>query len=262
MRRAIPVEHRRIGPVECAAEGDLAAGELGASEADRATRELGSAEADRAAGKHGASETDVGIRELGACEVGVAARELGTRELNPPAGELSAEANPAAGKLGTDEANPAARERGSPKTDLGAREPGASEANVATGELGASELNPAAGEKSPPSKTAPVKSKLRPCQDSAAPSLRCAVMTRMTVCRTSRLAWKARRSGSGASWLGSGSYGMRSRRTVHRRRSAGLPPNHQPGPPWRIPQPAGRPTACHCPVCQQPYQAALRALAT
>src|SRR5215813_12837983 len=191
MRRAIPAEHRRIGPVECAAEGDLAAGKLGASEADRATRELGSAEADRAAGKHGASETDVGTRELGA-----------------------------------------------------------------------SELNPAAGEKSPPSKTAPVKSKLRPCQDSAAPSLRCAVMTRMTVCRTSRLAWKARRSGSGASWLGSGSYGMRSRRTVHRRRSAGLPPNHQPGPPWRIPQPAGRPTACHCPVCQQPYQAALRALAT
>src|SRR5262249_10741393 len=51
MRRAIPAEHRRIGPVECAAEGDLAAGKLGASEADRATRELGSAEADRAAGK-------------------------------------------------------------------------------------------------------------------------------------------------------------------------------------------------------------------
>src|SRR5262249_49760221 len=119
-----------------------------------------------------------------------------------------------------------------------------------------------APKKSPPSKTTPVKSKLRPCQESAAPSLRCAVMTRMTVCRTSRLAWKARRSGSGASWPGSGSYGMRRRRTVHRRRSAGLPPNHQPGPPWRIPQPAGRPTACHCPVCQQPYQAALRALAT
>ena len=35
--------------------------------------------------------------------------------------------------------------------------------------------------KSPPSKTTPVKSKSRSCQDTAVPSLRCAVMTRMTV---------------------------------------------------------------------------------
>ena len=63
--------------------------------------------------------------------------------------------------------------------------------------------------KSPPSKTTPVKSKFRPCQDTAASALRCAVMTRMTVWRTSRLARKASRSGPGASSPGSGSYGMR-----------------------------------------------------
>ena len=53
--------------------------------------------------------------------------------------------------------------------------------------------------KSPPSKTTPVKSRFKPSQDTAASLLRCAVMTRMTVWRTSRMAWKASCCGSGAS---------------------------------------------------------------
>ena len=44
--------------------------------------------------------------------------------------------------------------------------------------------------KSPPSKTAPAKSKFRPHQETGAVPLRCAVITRMTVWRTSRLAWE------------------------------------------------------------------------
>src|SRR5215471_3938639 len=63
--------------------------------------------------------------------------------------------------------------------------------------------------KSPPSKTARVKSKFRPHQETGAVPLRCAAMTRMTVWRTSRLAWKASRFSTGASSPGSGSYGMR-----------------------------------------------------
>src|SRR5215471_13059277 len=63
--------------------------------------------------------------------------------------------------------------------------------------------------KSPPSKTAPAKSKFRPHQETGAVPLRCAAITRMTVWRTSRLAWKASRFSTGASPPGSGSYGMR-----------------------------------------------------
>jgi hypothetical protein len=63
--------------------------------------------------------------------------------------------------------------------------------------------------KSPPSKTAPAKSKFRPHQETGAVSLRCAVITRMTVWRTSRLAWKASRFSTGASSPGPGSCGMR-----------------------------------------------------
>jgi hypothetical protein len=74
--------------------------------------------------------------------------------------------------------------------------------------------------KLPPSKTTPEKSKFKPYQDTAAPSLRCAVMTRMTVWRTSRLARKASRCGSGASWPGSGM----SRSWFYRHKDGGLTP--------------------------------------
>ena len=107
--------------------------------------------------------------------------------------------------------------------------------------------------KSPPSKTTPVKSKFRPCQDVAASSWRCAVITRMTVWRTSRMVWKDSRCASGASCPGLGSMACANRRIAHRRRSAGFLASHQPVPPWRIPQLVGQ-LACHCPAAQLPWR--------
>lgn len=61
--------------------------------------------------------------------------------------------------------------------------------------------------KSAPSKTTPVKSRSNPCQGAGSSLLfwRWAVMTRMTVWRTSRAAWNASLCGSKASPPGSGS---------------------------------------------------------
>jgi hypothetical protein len=81
-------------------------------------------------------------------------------------------------------------------------------------------------------------------------------MTRMTVSRTSRMAWKASRCGSGASWCGDtlariGRLYMAcaDRRKAHRRGSAGFPSSHQPGRPWRTPRLAEQ-LACHRPTAR------------
>ena len=130
------------------------------AEADYAAGEIGKAEADRATGEPDLVEVDFTAREPGVAEDDCSRRSWrpGSR-LGPP--EKSARR-----KSTVPPVNRAWRKLTVPPENL-------------------------ARLKSPPSKMMPEKSKFRPCQDTASSSLRCAVMTRMTVWRTSRLAWKA-----------------------------------------------------------------------
>ena len=226
----------RTKEVNCAAgelglaEVDLAAGELAAAEVDLAAGEPGPAEGDRA-GELDAAEGDR-AGELDAAEVDRAG-ELGVDE-GDLAGELGAAEFRLAGELGPAEVD-LAGELGAAEVDRGG-ELGVAEVDLA-GELGvaeddrAGELGVAEDDRAGELGAAEVaavednarESKYRPRQDvgSSVAFLRWAVMTRMTVWRTSRTAWKARllasKSGS-FSWpglgLGSGSYGMR--RYAHR----------------------------------------------
>src|SRR5262249_56662447 len=95
-------------------------------------------------------------------------------------------------------------EVGRPAGELGAAEGDLPPENLARPKVTVPPEN-SARLKSPPSKTTPVKSKFRPRHDISAVPFRWAVMTRMTVWRTSRLACKTSRCSVGASSPGSGS---------------------------------------------------------
>lgn len=89
-----------------------------------------------------------------------------------------AEVDRAAGELGTVEVDRAIGELRAGEVDLAAGELGAGEVDYAAGEVGEGEVTAV--------KDDPVKSKLRSCQDTAAPNWRWSVMTRTTVWWTSR----------------------------------------------------------------------------
>jgi len=80
-------------------------------------------------------------------------------------------------------------------------------------------------------------------------------MTRITVWRSLRLVWNANRCGSGTSGPGRARIAVASGRIGRRCRSAGWPPNHQRGPPLRIPPRAGQ-LARRCHAAQLPWRTA------